>query len=96
MQFENSEQKKPVDDGLSLSETWRELLGLSPEAAAAATEAGGEIPALNNDPWTELQHIHGIEIIDLQHLHMQPLDELDMEQVLQLMQELPAPGSQEK
>lgn len=95
MQFENNEREKSRDD-LSLNETWRELLGLSPEAEAATTDAGREIPAFNNDPWAELQHIHGIEIVDLQHVHMQPLDELDMEQVLQLIQELPDPGSQEK
>ena len=94
MQFENNEQKKPVDDELSLNEIWRELLGLSSEAAA--TEAGPEIPALNNDPWSQLQHIHGIEIVDLQHTHMQPLDELDIEQILQLMQDQQDLGSQEQ
>jgi hypothetical protein len=106
MQFENNAQKEPADVDLALSDTWRELLGLSKEAMEAsesagaqplvATEAGTEIPALTNDPWAELQHIHGIEIIDLQQVHTQALNDLDMEQVLQLMQEQPAPGSQEK
>lgn len=97
MQSENNKQKKPTDVDLSLSDTWRELLGLSTEATTVA-EAGGEIPALTNNPWAELQHIQGIEIIDLQQVHMPTLNDLDMEQALQLMQEqpAPAPGSQEK
>ena len=106
MQFETNEPKKKVDGEPALSDTWRELLGLSEEATEASeaadvqpatgTGAGGEIPALNNDPRAELQHIQGIEIIDLQQVHMQALNDLDMEQALQLMQEQPAPGSQEK
>jgi hypothetical protein len=87
-----------------LSDTWRELLGLSREATASAGADAGtdaqaevpEIPTLSNDPWAELQRGQGIEIVDLQQLHPQPLNDLDLEQALQLMQEQSAPGGQEK
>lgn len=99
-----------------LSDTWRELLGLSTEAAANADAGAGtatrqavepgpalavgaetpEIPTLNNDPWVALQRGQGIEIVDLQQVHSQALNDLDMEQALQFMQEQSASGGQEK
>jgi hypothetical protein len=121
MQSENNEYKQEnlanqVDP--TLSDAWRELLGLSNEATASTDaqplhsranpcgspgaesdpqpEVGAEIPTLTNDPWAALQHGQGIEIVDLQQVHMQALDDLDLEQALQFMQEHPTPGSQEK
>ncbi|HLI08894.1 MAG TPA: hypothetical protein VKV40_20190 [Ktedonobacteraceae bacterium] len=109
MQSENNEQEslaQPFEP--ELSDAWRELLGLSTEARKPAggvntaeqqggvtrTEVGAEIPVLSNDPWAELQHEQGIEIVDLQQIHPQALNDLDLEQALQFMQEPPTSGSQ--
>ncbi len=100
------QQEEPAQqagqDEPELSDTWRELLGLSREATAiagaelAADAEGPEIPMLGNDPWAELQRGQGIKIVDLQQIHPQALNDLDLEQALQLMQEQSAPGGQEK
>lgn len=117
MQFEQNkhEQEEPAQQSgqnePELSDTWRQLLGLSREAIASArTDADTdaqpsysraanaevpEIPMLSNDPWAELQRGQGIEIVDLQQMHPQALNDLDLEQALQLMQEQSAPGGQE-
>ncbi len=63
---------------------------------AAGSEVGAELPALTNDPWTALQHVQGIEIIDLRQVHSQAHNDLNLEQVLQFMQEQSTPGGQEK
>jgi hypothetical protein len=112
MQSESNEYKQEnlANQGdPTLSDAWRELLGLSSEDTASTEaqqanvpesdpqpEVGAEIPTLTNDPWAALQHGQGIEIVDLQQVHMQALDDLDLEQALQFMQEHPTPGSQEK
>ncbi|HET9919460.1 MAG TPA: hypothetical protein VFQ30_06440 [Ktedonobacteraceae bacterium] len=102
MQFEDNIQQKAGAVDPSLSETWRELLGLSAETAsgdmqqATSTSTGAEIPALTNDPWLALLRMQGIEIIDLQRVRMPALNDLEMDQALQLMQEQANPGSQEK
>ncbi len=100
------QQEEPAQqagqDEPELSDTWRELLGLSREATAsagpelAANAEVPEIPMLSNDPWAELQRGQGIKVVDLQQVHSQALNDLDLEQALQLMQEQSAPGGQEK
>lgn len=110
MQAENSEHEQEslaqhCEPGMS--DAWRELLGLSNETTGSAeageqqssvpgVAVGAAIPALTNDPWAELQHEQGIEIVDLQQVRSQALNDLDLEQVLQCMQEQPTPGGQEK
>ena len=64
--------------------------------AGQQSATGAEIPTLTNDPWAELQRGKGVEIVDLQQVHSQALDDLDLEQALQFMQEQPAPGGQGK
>lgn len=89
------ENKKPEDNQEvvpgqpELSAIWQELLGIQPGTNNALA---GELPLspLESDPWSELLHAKGVEVIDLQQLHLHMSDQ-DVEQVLQVMQEQPAP-----
>lgn len=81
------EEKKNTPVELNeLSETWRALLGDKPldeERLAALKDA---VPSLDSDPWSALLHAQGVEMVDLQQVHLN-ISNQDMEQVLQLMQE---------
>lgn len=68
-----------------LNEVWRELLGQSVEPVSAKP-ADGNIPALESDPWSELEHAEGTEVVDLHSIRLQMTDQ-DVEQALQVMQE---------
>ncbi|HZR43267.1 MAG TPA: hypothetical protein VFB12_24340 [Ktedonobacteraceae bacterium] len=91
MQQENKGRKKdksPESTHSELSEVWQELLGEhSGESSTPATP--GAIPTLESDPWSELLHAKGIEIVDLQAVHLQISDQ-EVEQMLEVMQEQPA------
>jgi hypothetical protein len=71
-----------------LSETWQELLGYK-QMDKAEAPSQEELPALSEDPWIELAHAQGTEVVDLQAIHLQVSDQ-DVEQALQVMQEQPA------
>lgn len=83
-------KKKNVPSTQSeLSEVWQELLGGLPgedEASTIPEEAA--IPTLESDPWSELIQAQGVEVVDLQTVHLQMSDQ-ELEQVLQVMQEEP-------
>ena len=90
----------PFEQPGELSDTWHELLGTytaetQSNAGVAATPS--MLTELTHDPWIELLHARGIEIVDLQHLHRHnvqvSLSELEMEQALQLLQEYPVEGT---
>jgi hypothetical protein len=77
----------------SLSETWRELLGAY--TLEPMVDRGEEVAptALADDPWSQLLHVQGVEMVDLQQaqpdtVHVS-LSEAEMERVLQVMQEQP-------
>jgi hypothetical protein len=80
-----------------LSAVWQELLGRqSGEAAPSASSQGdAAIPTLESDPWSRLLHAKGIEIVDLEQLHLH-MSEQDVEHLLEIMQEQPAPKVQSK
>lgn len=72
-----------------MSDTWRELLGKSHtriETMSPVSEA--TLPTLKSDPWSKLLQARGVEIIDLQQLHLHMSDQ-DVEKALQLLQEQP-------
>jgi hypothetical protein len=70
-----------------LSQAWQELLGHDPgDTAPTAIPGGAAIPTFESDPWSALLHRKGVEIVDLQKVHLQISDQ-DLEQVLQIMQE---------
>ncbi len=77
-----------------LSDIWSKLL----TPRLAEVEASDDMPpgSLADDPWSELLHVKGVEIVDLQHLSLQEgqisLSELELEQILQIMQEQPVEG----
>ena len=90
----------------TLSETWHELLGIHPlenlvdgerverveGVTASAVPTGlSEPSSFVEDPWSELLHAQGVEMVDLQRLGLATvhvsLSEVEVEQVLQIMQE---------
>lgn len=80
---------RDVPEQPELSTIWQELLGLQPESLGSQSNSpqdGLAIDALTSDPWSELLHVRGIEVVDLQQLHLHMSDQ-DVEQVLQVMQE---------
>jgi hypothetical protein len=83
------ENEDPVPAQAELSEIWLELLGARGEQEG---KQAGEItiPTLESDPWSALLQAKGVEIVDLQKLHLHMSDQ-DVEQMLQIMQEQSAP-----
>jgi hypothetical protein len=84
----------------TLSEVWHELLGAQPlEALAEGDRVEGGVTAdvpvglssLSGDPWGELLHVQGVEMVDLQQpefpmAHV-ALSEVEVEEALQILQE---------
>jgi len=92
MQKENN-NSIPIQS--ELSPAWQELLGYQPGPssdvpAVPMTPLSDEsaLPTLESDPWSELLHAQGIEVVDLQKIQLHMSDQ-DLEQVLQVMQEEP-------
>jgi hypothetical protein len=89
-------------DNLELSETWRELLGIQEGEREIRLPPGSDapLPTLESDPWNELVHAQGVEVVDLRQLHPDtahaPLSEKDVEQALQNLQENPADDTKKK
>ena len=88
------------DQYVGLSDAWNELLGVHSLGVVAIPNITAVVPPVASDPWNELLHAQGIEIIDLQQVHLHtidaPLNDFDVEQALHYMQELPIPGTNEK
>ena len=84
----------------TLSEVWHELLGAQPletlaEGIRVEGGATADVPvglsSLSVDPWGELLHVQGVEIVDLQQpefpmAHV-ALSEVEVEEALQILQE---------
>ena len=86
-----------LDDD-ELNDTWRNLLGVSDSSLTnEADSATGTVPRSSAplpgvaDPWGELLHVQGIELVDLQQPHPQKIhvsfSEQEVEQALQFLQE---------
>ncbi len=83
-------------DDSELNDIWRNLLGVNDSALVGDTESVPEnstrppVP-VEIDPWGELLHAQGIELIDLQQYHSQKVQvsfsEQEVEQALQFLQE---------
>ena len=72
-----------------LSDVWRELLGSRVyEKQLSAFPGDMPIPTLDVDPWSALLQASGVEIVDLQHMHLQISDQ-EVEQILQVMPDDP-------
>jgi hypothetical protein len=87
----NNDEKVPEPE---LSAVWQELLGQRPGSVARpSTLDETVIPTLKSDPWRALLQAKGIEVVDLQQLHLHMSDQ-DLEQILRLIQEhKPAQGT---
>lgn len=90
---ENKQQKKTVlpseatDQMEGLSDVWRELLGnRGYEKLGPAFPGDTPIPTLEVDPWSALLQANGVEVVDLQSMHLQISDQ-EVEQLLQVMHE---------
>lgn len=86
-----------------LSEIWHELLGTHSLKTQVVDEGGEgvgapevpmgllELSSFEGDPWSELLHTRGVELVDLQHSELATvhvsLSEVEVEQALQIMQE---------
>ncbi len=71
----------------SLSETWQELLGETPDKAQSSNSSTEEVrPILKADPWDALVQAKGTEVIDLQRVPLRISDQ-EVEHLLQHMQE---------
>ena len=70
-----------------LSDVWRELLGKREyEKPISAFPSDVPIPTLEVDPWSALLQANGVEVVDLQSIHLQISDQ-EVEQLLQVMPE---------
>ena len=77
-----------------LSDVWRELLGSRVyEKQLSAFPGNMAVPILDVDPWSVLLQAKGVEIVDLQHMHLQISDQ-EVEQILQVIPD--DPDNQEK
>ncbi len=84
----------PVTDESELSDIWRKLLGICENGIASETDHIAQSPAhvpVVADPWSELLHVQGVEVVDLQPCRSQTIQvsfsEQEVEQALQIMQE---------
>jgi hypothetical protein len=87
-----------------LSDIWRKLLGTAPKGTPETLNNRDTManiddemvtpPSLADDPWSELVHGQGVEMVDLQQIRLADvhisLSEMEVEQALQVMQEQPA------
>jgi hypothetical protein len=81
-----SEPANQVDE---LSNVWRELLGNRIHEAPSPDLSGNvPIPTLEVDPWSALLQAKGVEVVDLQHMHLRISDQ-EVEQMLQIMPDDP-------
>ena len=102
MQLQDSNINQNNDDlekRLELSEAWRLLLGMEADAinrvptdpANTPGSTQEDAPLLTGDPWASLLHTTGIQVVDLQQVHMHtaqpPMDERDVEHALDIIQE---------
>ena len=79
-----------------LNDTWRKLLGLS-TIDSMDTPTDSHLPVtptiVQSDPWSELLHAQGVEMVDLQELRLSAtpisLSDREVEHALQIMQEQP-------
>jgi hypothetical protein len=96
----NSSQEE-YDQYLGLSDAWNELLGIHSLGVQAVPNITAVVPPVASDPWNELLHAQGVEVIDLQQVRLHTVDahwdDLDMEQaLLHIMQELHITGTDEE
>jgi hypothetical protein len=73
---------------VELSAVWQELLGRQGGTSAkpASSPEGATTPTLESDPWSRLLHAKGIEMVDLEQLHLH-MSEQDVEHLLEIMRE---------
>ena len=97
--YSNSSSEE-YDQYVGLSDAWNELLGIHSLGVQAVPNITAVVPPVASDPWNELLHAQGVEVIDLQHVHLHtidaPLNDLDLEQALRIMQELHITGTNEE
>ena len=94
MQKDRKDNDEKNQKYAELSAVWQELLGRQGGKTgnpASSQEEG--IPTLESDPWSRLLHAKGIEMVDLEQLHLH-MSEQDVEHLLEIMREQPAQNNQ--
>lgn len=87
MQKEDKDMQRLIQ--APMSDIWQELLGSTrSQSEAASVDSETPLPIIESDPWGELLQSRGVEMIDLQQLHLHMSDQ-DVELALQIMQEQP-------
>ena len=84
-----------LEKTLELSEAWRQLLGMEADAInrvpTTPASAQEDTPLLTGDPWSSLVHASGIQVVDLQQVHIHtaqpPMNEKEGEHALDSIQE---------
>jgi len=96
----NNSSPEEYDQYAGLSDAWNELLGIHSLGVQAVPNISAVVPPVASDPWNELLNAQGVQVIDLQELHLHTTDaylnDLDLEQVLRFMQELPLARTNEE
>ncbi len=87
MQQENEQKAETTAVPQGLSDAWQQLLGNASFDAETLAALRDSIPTLASDPWSALLHAKGVEIVDLEQVHLHVSDQ-DMEQILQIMQDM--------
>jgi hypothetical protein len=83
------ETRKQLEE---LSDVWRELLGNRVYEMHLPVFPGNlSIPTLEADPWSALLQANGVEVVDLQRIHLRISDQ-EVEQILQVIPDDPGTG----
>ena len=72
-----------MQEDRELSQTWLELLGKQVDVPVASNSL---VPPLESDPWSSLLQGQGVQVVDLQKVHL-PMSDSDVEQLLYFMQD---------
>jgi hypothetical protein len=97
--YAQSNSSQEAEQYSGLGDAWNELLGIHSLGVQAVPNITAMVPPVASDPWNELLHAQGVQIIDLQQMRLHTmevsLNDLDVEQALHIMQEQPIKGTNE-
>jgi len=97
--FMHDNSQEETEQYSGLGDAWNELLGIHSLGVQAVPNITAMVPPVASDPWNELLHAQGVQVIDLQQARLHTidvsLDDLDVEQALHIMQEQPIKGTNE-
>ena len=97
--FIHNNSQEETERYSGLGDAWNELLGIHSLGVQAVPNISAMVPPVASDPWNELLHAQGVQVIDLQQVRLHtidvPLNDQDVEQALYIMQEQSMKGTNE-